>query len=94
MKIAERDLKCLSSFFAAMGPMFGKPSRMNCNFSFFVREIFEGRIDWLDVFGFFAKTERYFAVSFSFRVKIIGTWYSKATASMKPLKAFSWIWPW
>lgn len=88
-----RVRKCLRSFFAAMGPICGKPSMMNCNCSLSLRKIFDARIESCFEEGLRAKTLMYFAVSFSLRLKIIGTWYSRIVVKRKPRKAFSCIEP-
>ncbi len=45
VKIDFRDLKCERSFLAVAGPMFGKPSKINCCCSALDLNILEGRIE-------------------------------------------------
>ena len=51
------DLKLSRSLRAVTGPIFGKPSKMNCNLSFPVRKIFDARNE-ASFEDFFARRER------------------------------------
>jgi len=75
LKICWRDESSLMSCFDVVGPMPGKPSRMNCFCSVMDLVFFEG-LDGFSVFGlsyFFATSIRKVAVSSSFSVKMSGT---------------------
>jgi len=93
LNICWREENSLMSCFDVVGPIPGKPSRINCFLSFSDLKFFEGRDD-ISVFGFsyfLATRIKKFAVSSSFSVKIIGTWKSSATDRNIPLIAFSWM---
>lgn len=86
-----RVLNSFNIFFASVGPIPGKPSRINCfcssnDFIFFVG------LTESSVFGlsdFLASKIRNFAVSSSSCVKIIGTLKSKIVERNIPRVAFS-----
>ncbi len=88
---------CLRSCFDIVGPMPGKPSRINCFCSWIDFIVFDGLSDRdvdfvLVCFSYFLAVRiRNFEVSSSFSVKIIGTWKSNATDKSIPLIAFSWM---
>lgn len=69
----ERDLNSFRSFSEDVGPMFGKPSRMNFCWSILDLNVFEGRRE-IGFFDFFAKVEIRRAVSLGLFEKRIGTW--------------------
>ena len=93
LKICWRDWNSLISCFDVVGPMPGKPSRMNCFLSFCDLKFLVGRRG-VSVFGFsyfLATRIRKFEVSSSSSVKISGIWKSSATDRNIPLIAFSWM---
>ena len=93
LKICWSDESSLISCFDVVGPIPGKPSRMNCFLSFCDLKFFDG-LNGVSVFGFsyfLATRIRKFEVSSSSSVKISGTWKSSATDRNIPLIAFSWM---
>lgn len=89
LKIALRDLNFSRRAFAFAGPTWGKPSKMYWSCSSLENEIFDGLREVCLAGSFFAKTDRYFAVSSGDWVKIIGTLNSNITERRKPRNAFS-----
>ncbi len=70
-KIFSKDLNLARSAADFLGPMFGKPSRMNNFCCFGVRKVFEGRKERGED-DFLANIERSKPVSFSFFENRIG----------------------
>ena len=89
-KMFSSEVNCLRRALALVGPMLGKPSRMNCCCSGFDRVILVGRSVGLVLGCFLAMTARCFAVSWALRVMSSGVSNSKRTECMKPRMAFSW----